>query len=299
MAQKKDALLNKIASYETKKAEEKAKSKKSEAIKSDDKVEIKNNETASLKSDEKVKELEVTAEELVLTEDEQETLKAVIEDIFQKNSVSAAYSKLIETIGESGKEKFLEIFVQRGKEANVRSFAQNYKGNPDTLLKLIGYCQSDSLKFDLLKMLPSSSITELISTQKLTATDFDKLVRENKVESNVILDFINKNKGSMSVQDMKKYMSYLSLADRNALMEILKNTKGSDEWLLAQQENMRTVISDVPSLSQAVDENGFVDEGMLDSIPTMEDGLSMGSNKLAMRGQYNKMKKRGPFFLNA
>lgn len=296
LQQKKEALLNKIASYETKKAEN-AKSKKSE-----DKVNVKNNKTTSPKDDVKATEAEVTkaaAEELALSEDEQEVLKAVIEDIFQKNSVSAAYSKLIETIGESGKEKFLEIFVQRGKEANVRSFAENYKGNPDTLLKLIGYCQSDSLKFDLLKMLPSSSITELISTQKLTATDFDKLVRENKVESNVILDFINKNKGSMSVQDMKKYMPYLSLADRNALMEILKNTKGSDEWLLAQQENMRTVISDVPSLSQAVDENGFVDEGLLDSIPSMADGLSMGSNKLSMRGQYNKMKKRGPFFLNA
>lgn len=307
LEQKKEALLNKIITYEINKAEN-TKSKKSEAVKSEDKVEVKNNVTTSSKKDEQVKEdkevkeikaSEVVAEELTLSEDEQETLKAVIEDIFQKNSVSAAYSKLVDTLGETGKEKFLEAFVQRGKEANVRSFAQNYKGNPDTLLKLIGYCQSESLKFDLLKMLPSSSITELISTQKLTTTDFDKLVRENKVESNVILDFINKNKGSMSVQDMKKYMSFLSLADRNALMEILKNTKGSDEWLLAQQENMRTVISDVPSLSQAVDENGFVEEGILDAMPTMEDGLSMGSNKLAMRVQYNKMKKRGPFFFNA
>ena len=302
LQKKKEALLNKIVSYETKKAES-VKSKNAEKVKAQDNVD-KKNKVQNQQNDEHVDNTELVEnveniEELVLTEDEQEILKSVIADIFQKNSVSAAYSKLLSTIGESGKEKFLEVFVQRGKESNVRSFAQNYKGNPDTILKLIGYCQSESLKFDLLKMLPSSSITELISTQKLTTTDFDKLVRENKVESNVILDFINKNKGSMSVQDMKKYMSFLSLADRNALMEILKNTKGSDEWLLAQQENMRTVISDVPSLSQDVDDVGFSEDGILNPIPTMDDGLSMGSNKLAMRGQYNKMKKRGPFFLNA
>ena len=98
----------------------------------------------------------------------------------------------------------------------------------------------------------------------------------------------------MSVQDMKKYMSFLSLADRNALMEILKNTKGSDEWLAAQKENMRTITSDSPSFVENETENDFID-----NLPTLEDGLSMGSNKLSMRGQYNKMKKRGPFFLKA
>lgn len=304
LQQKKEALLNKIVSYETKKAETTKSTKKSESVKSDNSTKADNKTVKSQADEVEIKTTGTTAatdvpEELQLTEDEQEILKAVIEDIFQKNSVSAAYSKLLETLGESGKDKFLEAFVQRGKEANVRAFAEDYKGNPDTLLKLIGYCQSESLKFDLLKMLPSSSITELISTQKLTSTDFDKLVRANKVESKEILTFLTKNKDSMSFQDMKKYMSFLSLADRNALMDMLRNTKGSDEWLLAQQENMRTVISDVPSLSQAVDENGFVDEGLLDSTPSMEDGLTLGSNKVSMRGSYNKMKKRGPFFLNA
>lgn len=291
LAQKKEILLNKISTYEAKKAE-RTKEKNIEKTKADN-VELQNKDLQEV-SGQKTVMNSSDVDDLVLTEDEQDVLKSIIVDIFQKNSVSAAYSKLVETFGESGKEKFLEVFVQKGKGADVRSFAENYKGNTDTILKLIGYCQSESLKFDLLKMLPASSITELITSQKLTSTDFEKLLRENKVESSVILDYINQNKGSMSVQDMKKYMSFLSLADRNALMEILKNTKGSDEWLAAQKENMRTITSDSPSFVENETENDFID-----NLPTLEDGLSMGSNKLSMRGQYNKMKKRGPFFLKA
>ena len=276
MQQKKEALLDKIVSYETtknKSAENVEKTVQSEEIKT---------EAANIEE-----------KEIPLSEDEQEVLKQMIEDLFQKNTLTAAYSKLADALGEAGKDKFLEVFATKGREMDVRSFAQNYRGDSDTILKLFDYCQSESLRFDLLKLLPSNSIAELVSTQKISSTDFERLIRENKVESNVILDYINKNKGSMSVQEMKKYLSFLSLADRNALFEILKNTKGSDEWLQAQQENMRTVATDTPDFS--IQTESFSDE----TIPTLEDGISIGSNKVSMRGQYNKMKKRGPFFLNA
>ena len=276
MQQKKEALLDKIVSYETtknKSAENVEKTVQSEEIKT---------EAANIEE-----------KEIPLSEDEQEVLKQMIEELFQKNTLTAAYSKLADALGEAGKDRFLEVFATKGREMDVRSFAQNYRGDSDTILKLFDYCQSESLRFDLLKLLPSNSIAELVSTQKISSTDFERLIRENKVESNVILDYINKNKGSMSVQEMKKYLSFLSLADRNALFEILKNTKGSDEWLQAQQDNMRTVATDTPDFS--VQTESFSDE----TIPTLEDGISIGSNKVSMRGQYNKMKKRGPFFLNA
>lgn len=276
MQQKKEALLDKIVSYETtknKSAENVEKTVQSEEIKT---------EAANIEE-----------KEIPLSEDEQEVLKQMIEELFQKNTLTAAYSKLADALGEAGKDRFLEVFATKGREMDVRSFAQNYRGDSDTILKLFDYCQSESLRFDLLKLLPSNSIAELVSTQKISSTDFERLIRENKVESNVILDYINKNKGSMSVQEMKKYLSFLSLADRNALFEILKNTKGSDEWLQAQQDNMRTVATDTPDFTSN-------SEGLSgDTIPTLDDGISIGSNKVSMRGQYNKMKKRGPFFLNA
>ncbi len=286
MQQKKEALLDKIVSYETSK--NKSSENVSKTVQSDrrDSNVVQSEET-------KTEVVGIEEQDIKIAEDEQEILKAVIEDIFQKNSVSAAYAKLADTLGEAGKDRFLEIFASKGREMDVRSFAQNYRGNSDTILKLFDYCQSESLRFDLLKLLPSNSIAELVSTQKISSTDFERLIRENKVESNVILDYINKNKGSMSVQEMKKYLSFLSLADRNALFEILKNTKGSDEWLQAQQDNMRTVATDTPDFTSN-------SEGLSgDTIPTLDDGISIGSNKVSMRGQYNKMKKRGPFFLNA
>lgn len=296
MQQKKEALLDKISSYESEKAE-RIKQRETQKLQKAEKQQEAAIEDETLDTQSVSKTDTTETEELQLSQDEQETLKAVIEDIFQKNSVSAAYAKLLDKIGEAGKDKFLEVFAAKGRDMDVRSFAENYKNNSDTIIKLINYCQSESLKFDLLKMLPSTSISELVSTQKLSPTDFDRLVRENKVESKIILEYINKNKGSMSVQEMKKYLSFLSLADRNALFDILKNTKGSDEWLQAQQENMRTVATDSPEYQEEVAEAAGLN-GM-NTLPGMDDGISIGSNKVSMRGQYNKMKTRGPFFLNA
>lgn len=296
MQQKKEALLDKISSYESEKAE-RIKQRETQKLQKAEKQQEAAIEDETLDTQSVSKTDTTETEELQLSQDEQETLKAVIEDIFQKNSVSAAYAKLLDKIGEAGKDKFLEVFAVKGRDMDVRSFAENYKNNSDTIIKLINYCQSESLKFDLLKMLPSTSISELVSTQKLSPTDFDRLVRENKVESKIILEYINKNKGSMSVQEMKKYLSFLSLADRNALFDILKNTKGSDEWLQAQQENMRTVATDSPEYQEEVAEAAGLN-GM-NTLPGMDDGISIGSNKVSMRGQYNKMKTRGPFFLNA
>lgn len=299
LLQKKEALLEKITSYETAKAE-RTEARETQKVQNNQKAEEQpdvNVQSSIADSQKTGNAASIESDELQLSEDEQATLKAVIEDIFQKNSVSAAYAKLLDKLGEAGKERFLEAFATKGRDMDVRSFAENYKGNPDTILKLLNYCQSESLKFDLLKMLPSTSISELVSTQKLSSTDFERLVRENKIESKIILEYINKNKGSMSVQEMKKYLSFLSLADRNALFEILKNTKGSDEWLQAQQENMRTVATDSPEYQEELADAAGL--GSRDEFPNMDDGLSIGSNKVSMRGQYNKMKKRGPFFMNA
>ena len=184
---------------------------------------------------------------------------------------------------------FLKL-VQFAKPSDVISFANSYKHNKDVLLNLINYCPNKELKFDILNMLPSQTINELISSQKINSVDFEKLVRNGKVDSKTIIEFLKKNKSGMSADELKKYSAFLSLADRNILAglitEKMGTEKGSDEWLRLQQQNMKTTTSNSPQTAYADSSD----------IPTFEDALAIGSTKLPMR-DYDKMKKTGHTYI--
>ena len=81
----------------------------------------------------------------------------------------------------------------------------------------------------------------------------------------------------------------MPLAYRGELMALLRSIPGSDEWLAARQQNMKTGTTSEPVLA---------DNNDLNEIPTLNDGLPVGSSKKPMRGQY-KMKINGPFYMKA
>lgn len=285
LQQKKDALINKITTYETTKAEKTIEREKAKAEKVQTPTSSKNSETASVsektatKSTENAKTTD-NVENLKLSEDEQNTLKEIITDLFQQNSVSAAYSQINDEI----KDKFMQAFATQGKESDVISFANDYKGNPDTIVKLINYCNNDGLKLDLTRLLPSSRINEIISSGKLSSNNISKLAKEGKVDNKILMEYLKNNKDSMTYDQIKEYMKYMPLDYSSEIYDLLKAIPGSPEWEEANNNNMKTAItSDTES----------------NTAPSLDDGIAIGSNKMAMRGQYDKMKRKGPFYLNA
>lgn len=285
LQQKKDALINKITTYEKTKAEKTIEREKAKAEKVQTPTSSKNSETAyvsektATKSTESAKTTD-NVENLKLSEDEQNTLKEIITDLFQQNSVSAAYSQINDEI----KDKFMQAFATQGKESDVISFANDYKGNPDTIVKLINYCNNDGLKLDLTRLLPSSRINEIISSGKLSSNNISKLAKEGKVDNKILMDYLKNNKDSMTYDQIKEYMKYMPLDYSSEIYDLLKAIPGSPEWEEANNNNMKTAItSDTES----------------NTAPSLDDGIAIGSNKMAMRGQYDKMKRKGPFYLNA
>lgn len=285
LQQKKDALINKITTYETTKAEKTIEREKAKAEKVQTPTSSKNSETASVSEKTATKSTESAKttdndENLKLSEDEQNTLKEIITDLFQQNSVSAAYSQINDEI----KDKFMQAFAIQGKESDVISFANDYKGNPDTIVKLINYCNNDGLKLDLTRLLPSSRINEIISSGKLSSNNISKLAKEGKVDNKILMDYLKNNRDSMTYDQIKEYMKYMPLDYSSEIYDLLKAIPGSPEWEEANNNNMKTAItSDTES----------------NTAPSLDDGIAIGSNKMAMRGQYDKMKRKGPFYLNA
>lgn len=285
LQQKKDALINKITTYETTKAEKTIEREKAKAEKVQTPTSSKNSEIASVsektatKSTESAKTTD-NVENLKLSEDEQNTLKEIITDLFQQNSVSAAYSQINDEI----KDKFMQAFATQGKESDVISFANDYKGNPDTIVKLINYCNNDGLKLDLTRLLPSSRINEIISSGKLSSNNISKLAKEGKVDNKILMDYLKNNRDSMTYDQIKEYMKYMPLDYSSEIYDLLKAIPGSPEWEEANNNNMKTAITSNTESNTA---------------PSLDDGIAIGSNKMAMRGQYDKMKRKGPFYLNA
>lgn len=285
LQQKKDALINKITSYETTKAEKTIEQEKAKAEKVQTTASSKSSETSSVsaKSTTKSTESAKTAdnvENLKLSEDEQNTLKEIITDLFQQNSVSAAYSQINDEI----KDKFMQAFATQGKESDVISFANDYKGNPDTIVKLINYCNNDGLKLDLTRLLPSSRINEIISSGKLSSNNISKLAKEGKVDNKILMDYLKNNRDSMTYDQIKEYMKYMPLDYSSEIYDLLKAIPGSPEWEEANNNNMRTAAANSTPASN--------------DMASLDDGIAIGSNKIPMRGQYDKMKRKGPFYMN-
>ena len=285
LQQKKDALVNKIVSYETTKAEKTIEREKAKAEKAQTTTSSKNSETTTVSGKQSTKSTESQnavdkVENLEFSEDEQNTLKEIITDLFQQNSVSAAYSQ----INDEFKDKFMQTFATQGKESDVISFANDYKGNPDTIVKLINYCNNDGLKLDLTRLLPLSRINEIISSGKLSSNNISKLAKEGKVDNKILMDYLKNNRDSMTYDQIKEYMKYMPLDYSSEIYDLLKAIPGSPEWEEANNNNMKTAITSNPESND---------------VASPDDGIAIGSNKIPMRGQYDKMKRKGPFYLNA
>lgn len=285
LKQKVNIIADRIIEFETKKAEntkvrEQQRSKNQAATTE----EIKNSSAQSSTNISKAQNTSQTANsnETLLNQADEHILK----EIFNTGGITALYDALVEKTGNNNQEIFFEKLVQFAKPSDVISFANSYKHNKDVLLTLINYCPNKEMKFDLLNMLPSQTINELISTQRINSTDFEKLVRNGKVDSKTIIEFLKKNKSGMSADELKKYSSFLSLSDRNLLAGLITEKmgveKGSDEWLRLQQQNMRTSTSVSPQTDYEES-----------NIPSWEDALEIGSTKVPMSRGYDKMKKTG------
>lgn len=289
LRQKVDTLADRIIEYETKKADNNIKREQER-----NQAQAASSEDAKTSSAQSSTNVSKTAEQAQTTNKNEPVLNQadehILKEIFNTGGITALYDALVQKTGNNHQEVFFEKLVQFAKPSDVISFANSYKHNKDVLLNLINYCPNKELKFDILNMLPSQTINELISSQKINSVDFEKLVRNGKVDSKTIIEFLKKNKSGMSADELKKYSAFLSLADRNILAglitEKMGTEKGSDEWLRLQQQNMKTTTSNSPQTAYADSSD----------IPTFEDALAIGSTKLPMR-DYDKMKKTGHTYI--
>lgn len=103
---------------------------------------------------------EISLADVKLSKEEVASLKDTITVLFEKNSISTAYKKLVSKFGKL-EDLFLRAFAENADSSTLRSFAGDFRNNTDVILRLFKYSKDNSL----LAFLPKDTIVALFGKE--------------------------------------------------------------------------------------------------------------------------------------
>lgn len=103
---------------------------------------------------------DISLADVKLSKEEVASLKDTITVLFEKNSVSTAYKKLVSKFGKL-EDVFLRAFAENADSSTLRSFAGDFRNNTDVILRLFKYSKDNSL----LAFLPKDKIVALFGKE--------------------------------------------------------------------------------------------------------------------------------------
>ena len=309
LTQKAQAVLDKIENFRQKQAESMAdREEELTALSEIPKEEI----------EDAVQSEAISISGVKLSKDETETLKQTITVLFEKNSISTAYKKLVSKFGNI-EEVFLKVFATNANSAALVSFASNFKNDTNIILKLYQYSNDSSL----ISFLPKDMIRTLLQSGGIPYSTLSSIPQDILYE--LALD---KAKNGTRFEEIKPYFSNLKEENQGAFLaaypdyksevdnEVAENkntpAKGSHEWLMAQnKQDPNTKINKPEEKPQLVNEfdpeqkTAFIPRENIDlynNYPTWDDGISIGSTTLSNprgdKDKYDKRKIKGHRFIS-
>lgn len=191
---------------------------------------------------------ELTAEEAQIIEDYisvdidntspqaiSENIQNKIKEIFTKNSITKIYNLIITKFGSRAQDKFIDTLSSYGSSDAIRSFADNMKSDSSIIKKLYLKCSNQKIKTELLSYLPTDELYTMISN--------GQIANLNDINHKVLYDFLSKNLYSMSNSTFAGYLQYLSLDEREQLVDLRNKSKGIQQPKTPQAETPSTTIN--------------------------------------------------------
>lgn len=261
---------------------------------------------------------ELSLSDVKLSKEETETLRQTLTVLFEKNSISTAYKKLVTKFGNI-EEAFLKAFATNADSATLVSFASDFKNDTNVILKLYQYSSNSSL----ISYLPKDMIKALLQAGEIPYSTLSSIPQDILYEM-----ALEKAKNGTRFEEIKPYFSNLKEENQGAFLaaypdykseinnEVVdnKNTpaKGSHEWLISQnKQDPNTKVNQPAEKPQIVNEfdpeqtTAFVPRENLDlqnDYPDWDDGIAMGSTSLSNprgdKGKYDKLKIKGHRFIS-
>ena len=126
------------------------------------------------------------------------------------SSINDLFTKLVSLYGSKVETRFVESLAANGSTAAIHSFAEN-NGSKEVIKDLYMKCGSSTLKSELLNLLPSSTVSEMLAAGEISDL--------GSVNYKVLKDYILKNLSNMSNSDFNNYLKYLPFDERQMLVK--------------------------------------------------------------------------------
>lgn len=154
-------------------------------------------EKAEHLSEEMVKAIasgEISLADVKLSKEEVATLKDTLTVLFEKNSISTAYKKLVSKFGKL-EDVFLRAFAENADSSTLRSFAGDFRNNTDVILRLFKYSKDNSL----LAFLPKDTIVAL----------FGKEIDGSEIPQSILWEIISEFEQKGETDKADKFRAFL------------------------------------------------------------------------------------------
>lgn len=155
------------------------------------------------------------------------------ESLRQADSISEFYNILLDNLGSKVHEIFIETLASRGSSSSVRSFIKSKSGDTELIKEIYKKTKSGSLKAELLDMLPSAEIITLLNNNAISDL--------RDIDPNILFEYVSKNISSMTSNDFKNYIQFMSVDQRAMLNELWNKRKSTPITPIKEQENEQKV----------------------------------------------------------
>lgn len=137
---------------------------------------------------------EISLADVKLSKEEVASLKDTITVLFEKNSASTAYKKLVSKFGKL-EDVFLRAFAENADSSTLRSFAGDFRNNTDVILRLFKYSKDNSL----LAFLPKDTIVAL----------FGKEIDGSEISQSILWEIISEFEQKGETDKADKFRAFL------------------------------------------------------------------------------------------
>ena len=137
---------------------------------------------------------EISLADVKLSKEEVATLKDTLTVLFEKNSISTAYKKLVSKFGKL-EDVFLRAFAENADSSTLRSFAGDFRNNTDVILRLFKYSKDNSL----LAFLPKDTIVAL----------FGKEIDGSEIPQSILWEIISEFEQKGETDKADKFRAFL------------------------------------------------------------------------------------------
>lgn len=161
-----------------------------------------------------------TAQEVVDSADIPETEKErIIKALSDASSIGEIYDILVSALGSSRvQDRFIEILASTGSSSDIKAFISSRAGSTDTFVKqLFLRTTSSSLKKELLNMLSSDTIAELLANGHIKDL--------SSVDQRILIRYVMKNLYLMSNTEFARFLK--AIVDPNEKEKLIALHSGA------------------------------------------------------------------------